>query len=52
MPEEVTRVSFREYRRMRAYYNVVTGKETPGQPKGVTVEKTGIQIESDAVIVE
>lgn len=41
----------REYRRLQAYYRFVSNWKDPTKPS-VTVEKTGVEIEEGAVIVE
>ena len=41
----------RRYKRLQAYYRYVSGWKAEGHPN-VTVEKTGVEIESDAVIID
>ncbi len=40
----------RRYKRLQAYYRYVSGWKAGDQ--NVTVEKTGVDIESDAVIID
>ena len=49
IPSAVIKVPISEYRRMRAYYRIVSNWKPD---TGVTVEQTGDKIEEGAVIVE
>ena len=53
-PTGLQHIPLSEYRKRLAYMRLVkdTGQKTSTGPGGVIVEKTGVDIEEDAVIIE